>query len=658
MSQSKNAIELCSLLVDEMYGELTSQIYSVLLRRGRLPIPLIAKYIHLGQRQVRHGLVVLIQQNLVYHNSDEETGITHYEADTTTAYNLVRSGKILEAVESRYGAMARDVVQNLFLLGHTKISDLEEAYQSKQKQQIFKEHLNSSTSENRDTNSHRSVMQEQMCTTGQLHSVLLRLLHSGIIEEVYEHMFRSPSDTYSRIEKETLQIYFGGSTKGVKQKEELKVKVRARLQALRSDTQKWRTRVKKGTHNVEFSNGFNQMNKRRKLSDICTNDDGYDYKDDGSRLDEDSPNTFGKSEMVIRVNNDKCTVFLRNQRLIVAAQDKIGVTTSLIYGEALRLLEDKISRCQLSPKIDSIGEDVDTPVFTTLQLTAAIGDHINCGSGIANIGVEQINSRGAGKALKSSHTQRIKHESAEDTDSDGDDEERIFDSNSVTQKKLNQSLTDFGQRENKTQYVKNHLMLLAEDGFKFLRKCGSAGLGEWTVDFKETIGHLRESELDKVILETFGTSGHRIVRILRKFGKIDEKQLPNMALMKQKDMRTKLAELQMAGIIDIQEVPKDASRTIYRTIFLWYFDSERVTERFRNNVFKTMSRALQRLDTERKKDKEVLRLTHRSDVRDQKPEDYLDKDQLSQLAIHLAKEEALLSQLARLDELVGIFRDY
>ncbi|RKF79448.1 DNA-directed RNA polymerase III subunit rpc3 [Golovinomyces cichoracearum] len=653
MSQSKNAIELCSLLVDEMYGELTSQIYSVLLRRGRLPIPLIAKYIHLGQRQVRHGLVVLIQQNLVYHNSDEETGLTHYEADTTTAYTLVRSGKILEAVESRYGTMARDVVQNLFLLGHTKISDLEEAYQSKQKQQISRENHHPSTSENGDINKNSKFKQEQMYTVGQLHSVLLRLLQSGVIEEVYEHMFRSPTDTYSRIEKETLQMYFGGSTKGAKQKEELKLKVRARLQALRSDTQKWQSKVKKGLHHVDFSNGVNQMNKRRKLSDIQTNDNGYDYKDDGFRLD---------SEMVIRVNNDKCTVFLRNQRLIVAVQDKIGVTTSLIYGEALRLLEDNISRCQMSPKIDSIGEDVNTPTFTTSQLTAAIGDHINCGSGIANIGVEQSHSRGAGKTLKPSHNQRIKYESDEDTDSNGDDEERAFDSNSGTQKKLNQSLSDFadslGQRENKTHYVKNHLMLLAEDGFKFLRKCGSAGLGEWTVDFKETIAHLREAELDKVLLETFGTSGHRLVRILRKFGKIDEKQLPNMALMKQKDMRTKLAELQMAGIVDIQEVPKDASRTIYRTIFLWYFDTERVSESFRNNVFKTMSRALQRLDTERKKDKEVLRLTHRSDVRDQKPEDYLDKDQLSQLAIHLAKEEAILTQLTRLDELVGIFRDY
>lgn len=73
--------------------------------------------------------MVLVQQGLVYHNLEGDT--TMYEANHDTAYGLARSGKIIEAVQSRYGNAAKDVVQTLLLLGHTKVLDLERHYNSK-----------------------------------------------------------------------------------------------------------------------------------------------------------------------------------------------------------------------------------------------------------------------------------------------------------------------------------------------------------------------------------------------------------------------------------------------------------------------------------------------------------------------------------------------
>ena len=49
-----------------------------------------------------------------------------------------------------------------------------------------------------------------------------------------------------------------------------------------------------------------------------------------------------KSNLVVRINYEKCTVALRNQVLVAFAYDRIGETTSLIYAAGLGLLEDKI----------------------------------------------------------------------------------------------------------------------------------------------------------------------------------------------------------------------------------------------------------------------------------------------------------------------------
>jgi DNA-directed RNA polymerase III subunit RPC3 len=213
-------------------------------------------------------------------------------------------------------------------------------------------------------------------------------------------------------------------------------------------------------------------------------------------------------------------------------------------------------------------------------------------------------------------------------------------------------------RENRMLQVKNHLLLLAADDCGFLRKCGSRGLGEWTVDFEGMTQYLQEVEMDTMLLESFGKVGHRLARMMRKLGKLDEKQLPNLALVKQKDVRTKLAEMQMAGVVDIQEVPRDSGRTTSRTIFLWYFDVERVSTILLDSIYKNMSRCFQRLDIERRRVQDVLTLTERTDLLDEQPEKYMVPEQLNVLHEIEDKEESLLGHISRLDELVAIFRDY
>ena len=255
------------------------RIFTILLRRGRLSVSDLSRHTHLTPRQLRHGLVVLIQQNLVYHHFDTENRSTFYEGNHDAAYALVRSGKILEIVESRYGVHARDVVQNLFLLGHIKVSDLAGAYESRRKP-----HINGKG--HAPANGISGHPKGHASSAGELDSILARLLQAGLIETVTECMFRSPTDTYNHAEREILQLNFGGSTKGGKQKDELKALMKDRLQNIRSNGPDWRLKGNKRTLNGDAVDGLNGASKRRKLSDgggVVSDDEIC--KDDSTRLD-------------------------------------------------------------------------------------------------------------------------------------------------------------------------------------------------------------------------------------------------------------------------------------------------------------------------------------------------------------------------------------
>ncbi|KAJ5042036.1 uncharacterized protein L3040_004596 [Drepanopeziza brunnea f. sp. 'multigermtubi'] len=648
MSRSKNSVELCALLVDETYGELTSRIFTVLLRHGRLETKGIRLHTKLSQRAVLHGLTVLIQQGLVYHNRDDDQH-TFYEANDDAAYGLARSGKILEIVESRYGPFGRDVMQKLFTMGYTKISDLANAYESTTVQE---HHPNGNGKMNgHATKNGVNGLSEEHPSTGPLHTVLAHFLEAGIIEPVVESMLRSPTDLYNMAEKEITNQFFSGGTKGIKQKEELKQKIQSRIEAARSDGPQWQPRGMKRKMNGDH-NGTSGGLKRRRLSsgEDATKGDLL-YEDDGTRLD---------LNLVVRINYEKCTVAIRSQALVALAYDRIGETTSLIYAEALRILESQIPRCRLSSKVH-VDEVSAGPSFTTMQLTTALSKSINPDLGIGkaesskdgkvakgvNGDVHMKDSNGNGKAAD------------EDEDDPFADEPRMTKRLKVTFQDKLPGLDTPERSENRMQQIKNHLQLLESDDFHLLRKCGNSGQGEWTVDFARINQLMRQAEIDNLLLENHGVFGHRLARILNKFGKLDEKQLPNLALMKQKDVRTKLAEMQLAGMVDIQEIPKDANRSNpNRVFYFWFFDSERVASVILENTYKMMSRCLQRLDIERRSAASVIEVTDRSDLQDQQPEDYLEPGQLNTYEIFLGKEEALLNQVFRLDQLIGIFRDF
>jgi DNA-directed RNA polymerase III subunit RPC3 len=272
-------------------SNIAQRIFTILLRRGRLPIQSLAQHTRLTRRQLQHGLVVLIQQNLIYY-FEEDPQTIYYEANQDAAYGLVRSGKILDLVESRYGPLARDIAQNLFILGHTKVCDLADAYQRSRE-----------SLQNGDSNA-AIESGAQLCSPAQLDSILYNLLEAGLVEPVTDIMFRSPDDTYNEVEKAILDSEFAGGTKGTKQKETLKSLIRDKLDLLRVESRNWKPKSNKRKLDGAPLNGTNGSAKRRKLSNGSLAVNGnHAHEHEGLGLDVGS--TSFRSRMKLLANLHK-----------------------------------------------------------------------------------------------------------------------------------------------------------------------------------------------------------------------------------------------------------------------------------------------------------------------------------------------------------------
>jgi len=679
----------------------------------------LGRHTHLTKRQLKHGLSILIQQHLVYFT--ESSNSTFYEANLDAAYGLIRTGKILEVVTSRHGTVARDLVHNLFLIGHAKISDLLEAYE--EGSHLATGDLGTSNGTpangaNGDTNGHKP-------TAARLRSTLVTLLIAGLIMPVHKEMFRSAEDIRNEIESRLLKEggEYQGGAKGPKQKIALKNHVQDELEELRSERPSWVPDGNKRAfdHNA---NGTNGHNKRRRTTDAYDRDDGEEDLEE----DEDIPLADG---LIVYLNYEKFTVALRTEELVDLARARTGVITSQVYAELLKSLETNIPNChadlgrdhgvqhtiraskiyeaipdtinvslgigklgdkdeidttfldqpQIDPKMPKIivsdltvedaskltgkandgadGNDSDMeedkPSINDLDMDGIIvgeqpAHDVRRGKGLQKVKGEPkpkgvLKMKGAQDAeLSQANTLQVLPPNHHEVGSDDHLTDHITSGDHIT------SEDDI---ERRMEHLKNHLRVLIAEDAPFLRMCV---YNEYIVDFPQLIRFMRDMELNFYLLETFGPEGHRLLRLLQQLGKMEEKQLPYIALMKQKDIRTKLAEMQMAGMVDIQGIPRDAGHTNARMIFLWHFDEDRVKAILLDKIYKAMSRHIQRLDIERRRASGIIALSQRSDVLSGRVA--LTDTQMKLLSEFRDKESKFIVQLARLDGLVAIFRDY
>ena len=211
-----------------------------------------------------------------------------------------------------------------------------------------------------------------------------------------------------------------------------------------------------------------------------------------------------------------------------------------------------------------------------------------------------------------------------------------------------------GSDGSEDEELEDGLALIAEGRFSFVSH--DVGTNTWKVDKLKLATWLRDQEIMKTISHRVGPLGLRLIRTLIDRGKLDERVIQELGLLDGKEMRQILFDLQQQGFVEIQEVPRDPQRTPVRTMYLFFFDAERVQRALLGDLYRTMARMYQRLRLEREKVQTTLVKVERSDVRGGEDE-LLSSAEMLVLQQFRRKEMWLMGEVTRLDESVAMLRD-
>ena len=379
---------------------------------------------------------------------------------------------------------------------------------------------------------------------------------------------------------------------------------------------------------------------------------------------------------------------MRNRRFVELVEECIGAGTSKVYAELLKQAESKVLRCnEHAGKSANVpeDEDIDTlPKISTNDIVEALKDTVDLDNSIGYAELSKINT------AHFDHPKKRRKKTASDDDevkvhgdaSTGEeedmndidnmsevDEDSDFwngdadNSNEIKIKKKSRTHESLGIGEDEHRShkdkIRQHLLLLAEHPYHFLHRISRTPyrLEQWAVPFRAVAQKLLSLTLSRTISSRFGPGATRLTSILLEKGKLDEKTLTNIGLINQKVMRSILTAMHSAGHLELQEIPRDTNRAPSKTIYLWYFDQERCRQKLLEETYQTMARCLQRARVEREEVQVVIDKAARTDVVG-KEEEYLGVEEREALAGWREKEERILGELGRLDDMVGILRDF
>ena len=354
----------------------------------------------------------------------------------------------------------------------------------------------------------------------------------------------------------------------------------------------------------------------------------------------------------------------------------ISAGTSKVYAKVLESLVRDIRGCQ--DKTESVDEDdaepdlISLPYISTDELVAATEDFSDLSSALGKVDDGRVDMRRFDHRKKRRKKEVISEDEAmvdgdanpnkdeDESSSNGDDNISDIASSSAEvdyEAEYNHGPTIIQDPHRAT--IREHLFVLSMHPYKFLHYLPGTTFHpeRWTVDFPTLSKNVIHDTLLQTITSRHGLSAARLVRLLHEKGKVDEKQLCSLSLLAQKTMRSALLPMHKAGMIGLQEVPRDSSRNPQRTNFLWFFDAERCKVKLLEETYKAMARCVQRAKVEEEKVKGTVEKASRSDVIGRE-EDFLGVQEMEALRRWRETEEVIGGEVGRLDDLVSILRDF
>ncbi|RAL07305.1 putative DNA directed RNA polymerase III subunit Rpc82 [Aspergillus homomorphus CBS 101889] len=570
----------------------------------------------------------MIQHHLIYHYTSYDEGVTYYEPNPQAAYYLVRSGKILEFIQERLGSYAATVMSTIMFLGHAQISHLETLPELRPGQSRVNGINGDSPGEESNGTANEHEVGDPGGQSALLHPTLKALASHGYLIRVRDAQFQSYADNALDAER------------AIKSRPDVKQMKGKRLEetVLDGTLSMLREKLDGDLTRGLMHNGLPRGAKRRpgNGSGNASNQDArvdYDMEDEDEEENEWSDDDMGgdttpmESGIVVRVNYEKLDVALRNRRFLDLAEMHSSPATVQVYECLLRRIEYQTKQCRDSVEIPREGEEGEqySVAVALSAVTEEVDPQLDLAGSIGPMEIPQpVNKRG----------------------------KRPLDDVGVNGNSHQES-----DAPSRTYEIDQHLSLLSQPPYNLTSKRVVSGIITWTVEFRHLARKLRHLELERIIEARYGDVALRVIRVLHAKGKLDEKRLQEISLLPFKDLRQVLASMQSGGFVDLQEVPRDAQRQPSRTIYLWFYDPDRIRNSILEDTYKAMSRCMQRLRFERTRLKEFLEKTERSDVKGNE-ERYLSPAELTLLGQWRSKEALLLGEITRLDEMVAVMRDY
>lgn len=548
---------------------------------------------------------MLVQAGLIYHHTTHE-GRTSYEANPRNAYHLVRSGRIIDDVSKRFGKVAAAVITQILLLGHASVEQLRRS--SRTYSQSAKVPSNTS-----DGDAGSSLAQVNGPSEDQLEvevdNALGSLIKHGLICRLRQAYLETEADNRQRAEEKVYSQPVLSTAKGTKAKEEHAARVEQVLEK-QKDSHIHLTRsalnggISQKRKASELDESTHQSKKFKLTNAVSTQVAGGDPM----FLNDEEDHAFHNG-LIVRPNYARIIVFFRNSRLLALVEKTYGKSVSRTYEAVLNQLEPD----QRDTVTDS------------------------------HLGAENERSRDASKEINES---RLAQDLAHPESNVGRPSSQWTGINGYVNGNTHRLATE----------TRSHLEILCEPPFCFLSH--SLEYPEkYVIEYSDLAVYLRNTEIFSILSARFDKYAMRVVQVLLDKGKTDEKYLQEIVLMSAKELRQTLAMLQRAGFVELQEVPREAQRQPSRTIYLWFYDPDRVRKMLLEDTYKCMARCMHRMKVEKEKVKPTIEKSERSDVKGQE-EKLLPKAELEVLKGWRSKETWLLAEVGRLDELIFVLRDF
>lgn len=285
----QNAAELCTLLVSEVYGEVSAVLHSLpvpspfwlsvyvwsdvvvvrqkvvalLCQFGRLSLVDLKRHSKLPERILKQTLVVLVQQHLVVHYTFHEGNrdVTYYDCAWEQAYQLVHSGRIIRTAEERYGDNGAMIVSNMLELGHARVSDFLAAYGKVEKKSRGKE------AEKTNGNAAPEVM-----SVGTLRELMGKMLEDRFLIQVHKHHMHPITDTENAMRKEVHELLHTQIKTAAKLAKEVDLRVLERMQAMKDGDADPHAGMTKVTGKRKASSSGGRSKKKNKVSEYDMGD--------------------------------------------------------------------------------------------------------------------------------------------------------------------------------------------------------------------------------------------------------------------------------------------------------------------------------------------------------------------------------------------------